>query len=127
MEDLLTVGFKADEVLARYRIVVQGAEDWSVKYPAGDNAAGTIGVTQEDQATAAKDVPVRMAGISHVEAQEAIARGGLIMCEASTGKAKAATSASGVQLHIVGRALEAAAADGDIIKMLVLPNETQSD
>jgi len=124
---VLTLGMKADEALERYRIVVQGAEDGSVKYPDSDNAAGTIGVTQEAQATAGNSVPVRLLGVSHVEANEAISAGGLVMCDADTGKAKAATSASGVQLYVVGVALETAEADGDIIKMLVRPGETQSD
>ncbi|MEM1055180.1 MAG: capsid cement protein [Bacteroidota bacterium] len=77
--------------------------------------ANTLGVSRYSTA-ADEEVPVDTLGTTEVEAGGAIAAGGAIETDAD-GKAVAHTDGP-----VVARALEAAAADGDIIEVVLIPN-----
>lgn len=78
-------------------------------------AGNTMGVALEG-GVATDDVPVQAGGVVTVEAVEAIAAKGLIEVGAN---GKAAAKAAGVS---VARAIDAAAADGDLIRAVLIPN-----
>ena len=83
--------------------------------PAADGAA--LGVAQ--LGGAANDlVPVVTLGVARVTAGGVVAAGDAVAC-AATGKAIKAVNANAVR---VGRALTAAAADGDEIQVHLIPN-----
>jgi len=75
---------------------------------------GVDGVLQDDPAVAGYGALVMINGVSKVVAGAVITRGADVASDAS-GKAVASTSGD----YIVGTALEAATADGDIIAVLI--------
>lgn len=85
------------------------------------NAAKFGGVCQ---AAAAAGTPARIAvaGIVEVVAAGPIAPGDELMIAGATGKVTPIGATAGVVFNIVGRAEEAAVADGDIINMLIAPS-----
>ncbi|MEL7168258.1 MAG: capsid cement protein [Bacteroidota bacterium] len=78
-------------------------------------AANTLGVASYDVATGDM-AAVHVLGTTVVEAGGAVAAGAAIETDAS---GKAVTNAAG---PVVGRALTAAAADGDLIEVLLIQN-----
>lgn len=81
--------------------------------PTGDGAEAD-GVLQNAPSAAGYAATVAVAGISQVVAGAAITRGASI-ASGSAGKAKTATSGN----RVLGKAMDAAAADGDIIRVLL--------
>lgn len=77
--------------------------------------ANTLGVSRYDAADG-EDLAVDNLGTTEVEAGGAVAAGALIETDAN---GKAVTNVDGPG---VARALEAAAADGDIIEVVLIPN-----
>lgn len=78
-------------------------------------AANTLGVSRYS-VVAGEEVPVDNLGTTEVEAGGAIAAGAAIQTDAN---GKAILKAAG---PTVARSLEAAAADGDIIEVVLIPN-----
>ena len=108
--DVLTVTVKAAAAITANRfITATGA------VPAAD--ANVLGVACA-KADAADDlVPVQVLGVALVEAGEAVPAGSAVETNAD-GKAEVQDGAG----KIVGRALTAASADGDLFQVLLIPN-----
>lgn len=111
--DVLTRSELADAAITQYRIVK--ITSTGVAAATADTDA-MIGVAQETVA-AGETVPVRMIGTSKVTASDAISKGARLT--ATTG-GKAVTTVTNLKT-IIGIALEDAAADGDIIEVLLTP------
>ena len=103
-----TLSTKATGAVAKRRFVTAtGAQAGA--------AANTLGVSRYDVADG-EEVPVDTLGTTEVEAGGAIAAGGAVETDAN---GKAVAQAAG---PVVARALEPAAADGDIVEVFLIPN-----
>jgi hypothetical protein len=95
-----------------------------VKYASGKAAkAGAVtdivvGVTR-DSAKAGETVPVVTAGVAGVLASAAIAEGVLVGTAVTTARGKTIVAGTDSTQYIVGRALEAATAAGDMVSVLL--------
>jgi len=105
----LTLGIPAAAALAQYQAVTAAG---AIATAAGN----AVGFTQTGGALGDR-VPVTAVGTAIAIASAAIAVGAAVEVVGSVGKV--VTKTSGVA---VGRALTAAAADGDLIEVLVIPN-----
>jgi len=118
-ENVQTISGVAGEALAIYRFVHLMA-DGKFDYVDTDDLRAD-GVTAE-AASADLDViaiaPTSQPAVMKVEASAAIAVGDLVAADGGTGKAKTA-AAAGAGLYSCGVALTAAAADGEIIEVLL--------
>lgn len=103
-----TLPLKSTGAIARRRFVTAAGAQAGAK-------SNTLGVSRYPVG-ADEEVPVDNLGTTEVEAGGAIAAGGAIETDAD-GKAVAHTDGP-----VVARALEAAAADGDIIEAVLIPN-----
>lgn len=97
------------------RLSAAGVVDQASNAAAGFNV-GAIGVLENKPAAANRSATLVVGGVSKVVAGGAINTNVLLTTNGS-GRAAAATSG---QL-VIGRALEAAAADGDVISYLAMP------
>jgi len=118
-ENVQTISATAGEALPIYRFVTLQADG---KYDlTGTDDLRADGVTAE---VAAADgdlfalAPTPQPAIMKVEASAAISVGDLIAADGTAGKAKTA-AAAGAGLYSLGVALSAAAADGEIIEVLL--------
>jgi hypothetical protein len=84
---------------------------------AGANVSVT-GILQDKPNAAGVSGTIAVAGISKAVAGAAITQDALVTCDAAGKVVTAATTATTIH-HIVGRALVAAAADGDVISVLL--------
>lgn len=107
--------FEAENDLStkQYTIVELGAADNQVD-TCDAQGEKSVGVLQNDPG-AGEAALVRFLGTTKVKAGAAITKGAFITTGAA-GKAEAALTGD----YIIGRALEAAAADGDIIEMQLM-------
>lgn len=105
----LTLGILAVAALTQYRAVTAAGAHPS-------DAANAVGFTQTGGAIGDR-VPVTAGGTAIATAGAAIALGAAVEVDGTAGKV--ITKSAGVT---VGRALQAAAADGDLIEVLVIPN-----
>ncbi len=89
--------------------------------PGGANAARFGGVCQEG---AAQGAPARICRIGEVEVTAAAAfnAGEELMIAANTGKVQKIGAVAATVYNVVGIAVESAAADGDIVRMLIAPS-----
>ncbi len=124
---ILDKSFKIEDAagVGQFLAVVIGANDGGCKKPAGANASGFVGFTQESQTVQNKAVPVRVQGISRAVAKGSIAYGDRVQIADNTGKVQSCEAAIAAILqnpaalvNVVGRAM-ATAADGDIIPVLI--------
>jgi len=106
--------------------VVMGAADGGCKKPAGANAAGFLGVTQEDQSTQNKNVPVAKSGTVRIKYGGNITRGDRVKIGGTTGSVVtcealivAAPGTASVQ-EVVGIA-EVSGVSGDLGLMTIRP------
>jgi len=121
---LLTKSFVAEGALTKRRLVKLGSSNAQVK-PAVDGAAFILGVIDPAADVADKgQVDIITAGMSDIEAGAAVALGDAISADAS-GRAVKSTPAAGVNANIIGFALEAATAAGDIISIQIAPGRIQ--
>jgi hypothetical protein len=67
-----------------------------------------------------RNIRTRLFGISRVVVHAAISRGALVNIASAAGDVKA-VSESGTTINVVGVALDAAANQGDVIRVLVMP------
>src|SRR4051794_24264965 len=111
-----------------YLAVVQDTAERDVKKPAAANAGKFVGITQEAQATQNKGVRVKTDGPSFATASGVIAVGDYVNIAGSSGKlASCQTSvAAGLAnpasvIYVIGQAISAAAADGDIFEVEIQP------
>ncbi|WP_420010953.1 DUF2190 family protein [Tateyamaria sp.] len=118
---LYTRAFEATGNIAKRRIVQVGTKDNSVVR--ADAASDTtiaerpIGICAELGAKTGETVDVHLLGIADCEAGAAIARGSSVEADA-TGRAVATTTTND---FVIGIALAAATASGDIIPVLIAP------
>lgn len=80
-----------------------------------------LGVLTNDPASG-KAAAVQVAGVARVVAGAAFAVGDPIKSDAAGKAIKQTGEAVGVQVHVIGMALEAAAADGDQVEILIRPH-----
>lgn len=109
---------KLDVAIGPYLVVVKGASLNSVALPGGADV-NFMGVTAEDGAiNELRDVAID-GGIFPITASAAIAEGAEVSVAGVTGKIKTSAPAAGVNSYVVGIAMEPAAADGDVIGVLL--------
>ena len=114
-----------DVDIPAYRAVVVGSAEDHCTLPGGANADDFLGYTLQD-GLAGETRPIHLSGgIALATAGGAIAVGKKVNIAGATGKVAAAAPAQGVNNHIVGRALRAAAADGDVIPVLPIHETMQ--
>lgn len=103
-------------------LIVKFSADYTVVV-AGAATDLLIGVTTEIDAASGERVDIIHGGIADVKAGGTISRGALVTSDAA-GKAVAAAPSAGVNNYVIGRAL-IAAADGDIVPVLLTPGIMQ--
>lgn len=110
---IITISAEAGTAVLKHRFVTLAA-DGQYDHTADDGIPS--GVSCDAQATVGRVFPMALqnGAIVKVEASGVIARGAYVSADAA-GKAKALGSSDGDQRH--GQALDAAAADGDIIRI----------
>ncbi len=121
-ENVQTLSATAGEAIPIYRFVsLQSDGKFDIGGAGGTDDFLADGVSAE-AAAADGDLfamaPCGQPAVMKVEAAEAIAVGALVGAQGSTGKALTA-NAVGASKYSHGRALDAAAADGDIIRVLL--------
>lgn len=104
--------------------VIAGTAEDQAKLPGGANVRA-LGVTSDAAAAVDDPLPVIEFGEVKAVADAAIARGDLIMVNAATGKLGPIGAVAGTNYHVVGVALEAAAAQDDVFTLLVCPSRAQ--
>lgn len=119
---VLAKGFLAGAAIAAYRIVKFSAVDTVIQGAAASDSL--IGVVSEVAPASGERCEVILSGVAFVEAGAAVTVGSLITSDA-TGRGIAAAPASGVNARHVGVALEAAAAAGDVIRVLLSQGSVQ--
>lgn len=123
-EAVLDKSFKvktSDEFTADYLAAKLDADDTVTIAGAGDRAIGVVQFHEGqdgDDLDAGEPVTVRLLGISKAIAAAPITRGALLKAAAS-GKFTPVTAASD---KVIGMALSAAGADGDIFDLLLCPS-----
>ncbi len=124
---VLDYPFVAENAMAEKYVVVElGAGAGQVDLPDGANDK-PVGVIQ-NTASADGSVNVRLLGVTKALANAAITKGDYLVAVITTGRVATApaisstwTGTSASTEHIIGMALEAAGAAGDIISMLIRP------
>lgn len=116
--------YKADAAIAVGLAVIGGAAVDSVALPGGANVRA-LGVTAAAVDAAGKPVSVVEFGEVKAVADAAIARGDYVMVNAATGKLAPIGATAGTNYHVVGIALEAAAAQNDTFALFVCPSRAQ--
>lgn len=119
-ENLQTLSATAGEAIALYRFVSLQSDG---KYDVGVGTDDFLADGVSAEAAAADGdlfamAPCGQPAIMKIEAAEAISVGDLIGAQGTTGKALV-SNAVGASKYSHGKALEAAAADGDIISILL--------
>jgi hypothetical protein len=119
MNPLLEISKVTSGAVTKNAVVVLAA-DATVLLPAAANAAKVAGVAGAAAASGAQ-CRVAVAGVVDVIAASAITPGDLVMVAGATGKVQTVLAVAGTVYNVVGVALEAAAADGDIFEILLAP------
>lgn len=115
--------FTAANTIVANRIVAYGATDGEVT--ATTVANGLAAGIALNSASAGQTVDVLMQGISRCYAGGIVARGGELVVDDTDGFVDDFTVADeGTPVFSLGRALEAATADGDLISVLIQPHWT---
>ena len=116
--------FKAENAFSEaYVVVVIGTNTDEVDLPAAttDQPFGVI----QDTASAGDAVSVSLGGITKVVANGAFSKGDLLGIAATTGRVDTVTAMdgtwSGTEVEVIGVALQAATAAGEIVPMLIRP------
>lgn len=116
---VLASNYVAAAAIPKHRIVKHGATDREVTL-ATAAADACIGVSHEVSADKGDRVDVWHVGIALVEAGAAIARGAPVASDA-TGRGIVAAPGAGTNARVIGFALEAAGAAGDLVRVLLSP------
>lgn len=110
--------FSAGGAIPAYRIVKLSAAETVVAAAAATDSL--IGVNADLTVVSSERVDVLLEGIAFVEAGAAVALGAQLTSDAS-GRGVTAAPAAGVNNRVIGIALEAASAAGDVIRVLLSP------
>lgn len=113
----LLKNYMAESAISPYRIVKFGSTDGKV-VPAAAATDLLVGVTNDVGPAINERCDVVHCGIAFLEAGAAITRGSSITSDAS-GRGIATTTTGN---RVIGNALDAAAAAGDIIRILIAPS-----
>jgi len=113
---LLQKNFTAGGAIAPFRLVRLSAADTVVQASAATDAI--IGVQNDVGPASGERTDVVMVGMAFVEAGAAFALGALLTSDAQ-GRAITAAPATGVNNRIVGIAIDAALAAGDIVRVQI--------
>lgn len=114
--------FTAGGAITAYRIVKFSAAEIVVAAAAATDSL--IGVNSDLTVVGGERVDVLLEGIAFVEAGAAVALGAQLTSDAS-GRCVTAAPAAGVNNRVIGIALEAASAAGDVIRVLLSPCNLQ--
>jgi len=104
--------------------VIKGTADNQIALPGAANvrAIGVTGLAGDASDPKKTYVPVIILGPAKVTAGAAITAGSFVKIAGTSGKVAAVGGESAdTQIHVVGLALTSAAADGDVIDILVMP------
>ena len=112
----------AGAAISPFRIVKFSAAETVIQAAAATDSL--IGVANEVGAASGERQDVILEGIAFIEASAAIALGALVTSDAS-GRAVTAAPAAGTNNRIIGIAMEAATATGDIVRVLLTPGSFQ--
>lgn len=104
--------------------VIAGTAADQAKLPTGANQ-NPLGVTTLPAAAAGDPLPVCEDGEVLAVADAAIARGDYVMINAATGRLAPIGAVAGTNYHVVGKAITAAAAQGDEFVALVKLSRAQ--
>lgn len=117
MQGVAGLSLEAGGTIRRNRLITQDSAGKAVEASAITNAI--LGVSLID-ASSGQQVPIQTFGVAKVVASAAItlAAGGRQVMATASGDGKCSTAA-GATARTVGLALEAAGADGDVIKVLL--------
>ena len=115
----LASNYTAAAAIPKHRIVKHGATDREVTLATAATDA-CIGVSHEISANQGERLDVWHVGIVLVEAGAAIARGAPVASD-GTGRGITAAPGAGVNARVIGFALEAAGAAGDLVRVLLAP------
>lgn len=118
----LIKNYSAGAAIAPARIVKFSAAETVIQAAAVSDSL--IGVSNEVGAASGERQDVVLSGIAYIEASAAITAGALVTSDAS-GRAAAAAPAAGANNRVIGIALEAAAATGDIIRVFLSQGSVQ--
>ncbi len=119
---LMFKAFTAGGAISPYRLVRFSAADTVVQAAAATESI--FGVNSDLTIVSGERVEVMTDGIAFVEAGAAVTIGALITADAS-GRGVAAAPAAGVNNRVIGVALDAASAAGDVIRVLLSPGSVQ--
>jgi hypothetical protein len=119
---ILFKAFVASGAIAAYRIVRITSAD-NVEQAAAVSHA-LIGVNSDLAILSGERVEVMTHGIAYVEAGAAVSVGVPVTSDAS-GRGVAAAPAAGTNNRVIGLALDAAVAAGDVIRVLLSPGSVQ--
>lgn len=118
----LLKSFTAGAAITAFRLVKLSAAETVILSAATTDLF--IGVANEVAAASGERQDVVLDGIAFVEAGAAVALGAYIGSDAS-GRGITAAPAAGVNNRILGLALDAASAAGDVIRVLICPGAFQ--
>ena len=119
---VLIRNYTAGGAITAFRAVRLSAAETVVQVTAATDAA--IGFCMDVAPATGERVDVVHIGIAFAEAQGVVSLGDLLAITA-IGRVITAAPAAGVNARIIGMALEASTATGDIIRVLVLPGQIQ--
>lgn len=120
----LIKSYVAEAAVLPYRVVKFGTADGQVVQAAAATDA-SIGIADNlGQGTAGSRVDVAVDGIVEAEAGAAVARGVLVSVD-SSGRVITATASAGANVRVIGVAMSAAGAAGEIILVSIKPGSFQ--
>jgi len=120
----LIKSYVAEAAVLPYRVVKFGTADGQVVQAAAA-ADASVGIADAlGQGTAGSRVDVAVDGIAEAEAGAAVARGALVSVD-SSGRVITATASAGANVRVIGVAMSAAGAAGEIILVSIKPGSFQ--
>lgn len=119
---ILLKNFTAGAAIAPFRAVKFSAADTVIQAAAASDAS--IGICSEVGPASGERCDIVLIGIANAEAGAAISGGALLTSDA-TGRVIAAAPAAGANARVIGLALDAAVAAGDIIRVLISQSSMQ--
>jgi hypothetical protein len=113
---ILQKNFTAGGAIAAYRIVRMSAADTVVQASAATDAL--VGIQNDVAPASGERTDIIMVGMAFIEAGAAFALGALLTADAQ-GRGITAAPAAGVNNRIIGVAIDAAVAAGDIVRVQI--------
>lgn len=122
VDPMMIKSYTAEVAITKFMVVIEGTADGQCNDPGAANDV-CLGVAM-NAAAAGETVDVVLFGPYTVIAQAAISRGALVAIQGVTGKVAAITPGVGTaDQRVVGKALQAADADGDQMSIFVGLND----